>query len=198
MGPGRGRNITGQAQPFAELSAKRIEVLKETLPHVSRVAVLWHSSTGRAYLGDTEAAARAVGLELHTIELKRHEDAAPAVQRAAAARVGAVVTLQGSFFGSGPMPRRIADLALQYRLPAVSPEVPFADAGGLMYFGASSVDGFRRAAAQVDKILKGARPGDLPFELPTTYDLVVNLRTARALGVTVPPSILLRATRVIE
>jgi putative ABC transport system substrate-binding protein len=132
------------------------------------------------------------------IEVRDSEDLLGAVVRAVRGRADALLTITGAFFGGTLLPRQVGELALQHRLPSVSAEVVFADQGGLIYFGANVRDAFRRAAAQVDKILKGARPGDLPFELPTTYDLVVNLRTARALGLTIPPSIRLQATRVIE
>jgi putative ABC transport system substrate-binding protein len=201
-----GGNVTGVSLFTRELTAKRLELLKEAVPGASRVAYLW--THGRrpvgatinpvvaAMNGDYEAAARSLGVELRPIEVRGSEDFESAFQTAARGRVGGVILAQGPLWAGHRA--RLAGLALKHRLPMISGETGAAQAGTLLYYGSDIPEGWQRAAAYVDKILKGARPADLPVEQPTSFELVVNLKTAKALGLTFPPSILVRADQVIE
>ena len=194
-----GKNVTGQLLFAHEMAAKRMEVLKQTLPRVSRVTALWRSSAGSAgYLRETETAARALGVTVDPVEVKATADLPALVERAAKGRAGALVMIQSTFFVGDAVSEQIVQLALRHRLPTFHFEARFADRGGLVSFGPDVRENFRRAAGQVDKILKGARPDDLPFEAPTTFELVVNLRTARALGIEIPTAVRVRATRLVE
>ena len=193
-----GGNITGMTEMASQLSGKRLELLKATVPGLSRVAVFWNPPNP-AYgpvLKELEAAAPRVGVKLLRLEVRVPEDFEGAFTAAIRQRAGAL------FIPGDPLvtnrPRVIADLALKYRLPTVTDFRELPGAGGLLSFGPDLVDSYRRAASHVDKILKGANPGDLPMEQPTKFDLVVNLKTARALGLTVPQSVLLQATQVIQ
>jgi putative ABC transport system substrate-binding protein len=188
-----GGNITGMTEMAAQLGGKRLELLKKTVPALSRVAVFWNPPNP-AYgpvLKELEAAAQMLGIKLRRLEVRVPEDFEGAFEAATRQHAGAL------FVSGDPLvtnrPRMVADLALQYRLPTVTfRELP--GAGGLMSFGPDLVDSYRRAATHVDKILKGANPADLPMEQPTKFDLVVNLKTARALGLTIPQSVLVQAT----
>jgi putative tryptophan/tyrosine transport system substrate-binding protein len=195
-----GGNITGQAIFAPELSVKRLELLREALPRVPRIAIFWNAGAGREstlrHLKATQVAAQALGVQLHEIEIPGPEAIDAAFLKARQARAGAILTIQGALFYA--VNRQVAELSVRYRLPVLSAESGFAEAGGLMNYGDSIGDAWRRAAAQVDKILKGAKPGDLPVEQPTKFELAINLKTAKALGLTMPPSLLLRADRVIE
>jgi putative ABC transport system substrate-binding protein len=193
-----GGNITGLATFTGELHAKRLQLLSEALPGLSRVTVLRVTGDqSDLILRDLEKTARLLGLKLQVIEVKRTEDFPAAFQAAARDRTQAVMTTQGPFFYQNM--RLIAELALEYRLPSLSGEPMAAEAGMLMTHGANRIaDSCHRAASFADRILKGAKPGDLPVEQVTRYELVVNLKTARSLGLTLPPAILLRADRVIE
>jgi putative ABC transport system substrate-binding protein len=195
-----GGNITGQAIFSPELSMKRLELLTEAFPGVSRVALLWNAAAGQAaivrHLDMSQRAAQALGLHLHPIEVVAAEALEAAFQEARQARAEAVVTIQSALFYA--LNGRLAELGLQYRLPVVSAETGFAAAGGLMNYGDSIVEAWRRSAAQVHKILKGAQPAELPVEQPTTFELVINLKTAQALGLTIPPTLLFQATEVIR
>jgi ABC-type uncharacterized transport system substrate-binding protein len=195
-----GGNITGQAIMSPELSAKRLELLNEALPGAGRIAIFSNAAAGRPavehHLSVSRAAARALGVQVIPVEVLGGEALDAAFQEARKVRSGAIVTLQSALFQS--LNARLAQLALNYRLPVLSSETGFAEAGGLMNYGDSIVDAWRRSAVQVNKILKGVNPSDLPIEQPTTYELVINLKTAKALGLTIPQSILLRADRVIE
>jgi putative tryptophan/tyrosine transport system substrate-binding protein len=193
-----GGNITGMTEMAAQLGGKRLELLKQTVPSLSRVAVFWNPPNP-AYgpvLRALEAAAPLLGLELQRLEVRAPEDFESALQTAIRRRAGAL------FVPGDPLvtnrPRVVADLALKYRLPTMTDFKELPGAGGLMSFGPDLVDSYRRAATHVDKILKGAKPADLPMEQPTKFDLVVNLKTARALGLTIPQSVLLQATQVIQ
>jgi putative ABC transport system substrate-binding protein len=193
-----GGNITGMTEMAAQLGAKRLELLTETVPGISRVAVFWNPSNP-AYgpvLKVLETTAPTLGLKLRRLEVRVPEDFEGALQSANRERAGAV------FVPGDPLvtnrPRMVADLALKYRLPTVTDFRELPRAGGLLSFGPDLVDSYRRAATHVDKILKGAKPGDLPMEQPTKFDLVVNINTARALGLTIPQSILAKATEVIQ
>jgi ABC-type uncharacterized transport system substrate-binding protein len=193
-----GGNITGMTEMAAQLGGKRLELLKQTVPGLSRVAVFWNPPNP-AYgpiLRELEGAAPLLGLELQRLEVRAPEDFEGALQAAIRRRAGAL------FVSGDPLvtnrPRVVADLALKYRLPTMTDFKELPGAGGLMSFGPDLVDSYRRAATHVDKILKGAKPADLPMEQPTKFDLVVNLRTARALGLTIPQSVLIQATQVIQ
>jgi putative tryptophan/tyrosine transport system substrate-binding protein len=195
-----GGNITGQAIFSPELSMKRLEILKAAFPGVSRVAIFWTAAAGKAavvrHLDASESAAQALGIHLHPIEILDADALEAAFQEARQARADAVVTIQSALFSA--LNGRLAELGLQYRLPVVSAETGFAAAGGLMNYGDSIVEAWRRSAAQVHKILKGAQPAELPVEQPTAFELVINLKTAQALGLTIPPTLLFQATDVIR
>ncbi len=193
-----GGNITGMTEMASQLSGKRLELLKATVPGLSRVAVFWNPPNP-AYgpvLKELEAAAPRVGVTLLRLEVRVPEDFEGAFKTAIRQHAGAL------FIPGDPLvtnrPRVIADLALKYRLPTVTDFKELPGAGGLLSFGPDLVDSYRRAASHVDKILKGANPGDLPMEQPTKFDLLVNLKTARTLGLTIPPSVLAQATQVIQ
>ena len=193
-----GGNVTGMASIAAEVVGKQLELLKEIAPKVSRVAVLQNPNhPGHPLmLRQLEGAARALGVQLHVVQAGSPAaiDAAFATMRSQ--RVGGVLVLRDSFFNA--QRAQIAALAASSRLPAVYGFSEHAEAGGLMTYGASVPLMYRRAATFVDKILKGARPADLPVEQPTKFELVINLKTAKALGLTISPSLLARADEVIR
>jgi putative ABC transport system substrate-binding protein len=196
-----GGNITGLSILAPEMAGKGLELLKQAVPGVSRVAVLWDPGafperTAKDMLKEVEVAARALGVRLQFIEARGPDDFDRAFSEMTRARAGALTGLGGSMLFSER--RRLVDLAAKNRLPVVYSWKEGADAGGLMAYGPSVPDLFRRAATYVDKILKGAKPGDLPVEQPTKFELVINLKTAKALGLTIPPSLLQRADQVIE
>src|SRR5262245_6699440 len=193
-----GGNVTGLSLMHPELSGKRLGLLKEVSPRVSRVAVFWSSSTPayRVILSETETAARALGVQLRVVEVRGPTDFDGAFAAITKERVGALVVLPDAMFRN--QHRRIIDLAAKNRLPAMYWSRELVDGGGLMAYGANFPDVFRQAATFVDKILKGAKPGDLPIEQPARLELAVNLKTAKALGLTIPPSVLGRADHVIE
>jgi putative ABC transport system substrate-binding protein len=194
-----GGNVTGMTSISSELSAKRLGLLKELIPHVSRMAALSDRAARGSALNvrDTEVAARSLGIALQSVAVppdpKEYDAAFVAMKRGGA---GAVIVVQSSAFFAGYP--RISDLALTHRLPSVGGSKEYPEAGGLISYGADYPDLFRRAAVFVDRILKGAKPGDLPIEQPTKFELVINLKTAKALGLTIPPSLLQRADQVIE
>jgi putative ABC transport system substrate-binding protein len=193
-----GGNITGLSQIAPELAGKRLELLKEIVPELTRVAVLWNpeGTTSPLAWKESQPPARALGLQLHSMEARSGNDFDKAFEEAAAGRAGAVAIMPDPLFAGNV--RRIADLAAKSRLPSIFHLREFADAGGLLAYGVDRSAMFRRAATYVDKILKGARPGDLPVEQPTRFELVINLKTAQALGLTIPSSVLLRADEVIQ
>jgi putative ABC transport system substrate-binding protein len=189
-----GSNVTGLSLLAPDVAQKLMELLRETVPDASRVAALaYRSGFSRT---EIESAARAMAVQLQVLEVREPRDLDRAFQAATAARAQAVLTLPSHFFATHRA--RVAELALKSRIPAVSIETGFAEAGGLMSYGPNIPDNFRRLAIYVDRILKGARPADLPVEQPTKFDLILNLTTAKALGLTIPPSVLARADRVIE
>jgi putative ABC transport system substrate-binding protein len=193
-----GGNITGLSVVTPDLTEKRLELLKEILPGRTLVAVLWNSSNpiSEQELRKTEAAARALGLQLHSLGVKDPGELASAFSSMKRERAGALFVLSDAmFFGQR---KEIVGLAASNRLPLVAHLREFAGAGGLMTYGPKVVDLHRRAATYVDKILKGANPGELPVEQPTKFELVINMKTAKALGLTIPPTLLLRADEVIE
>jgi putative ABC transport system substrate-binding protein len=184
-----------------ELVGKCLEQLRQAVPGVSRVAVLWQPGgigerTEKDMLKEAEVATRALGVRLQLVEARGPADIDRAFSDMTRGRAGALTVLGSVMFLNER--RRLVDLAAKNRLPVVYAQREFVDAGGLMAYGPNVADLFRRAATYVDKILKGAKPGDLPVEQPTKFDLVVNLKTAKALGLTIPPSLLLRADQVIE
>ena len=193
-----GGNVTGLSQMLQALGGKRLELLKEIVPKLSRVGVLWNPQSASATLGwkENQQPARQLGLQLHSLEARSPSELDKAFEVAIVARAGALAILPDPVISTNL--RRIVDFAAKSRLPSIYQSSEFADAGGLVTYGPDRADLFRRAAAYVDKILKGARPGDLPVDQPTKLELVVNLKTAKALGVTIPQSVLLRADRVIE
>src|SRR5438046_354911 len=196
-----GGNVTGLSALTPELVGKCLEHLNQAVPGASRVAVLWHPGAygermEKDMLKEADVAARALGVRLQVGEARGPADFDRAFSDMTKARAGALTVLtSGLFFNERS---RLVALAAKSRLPAVYPWREAVDAGGLMAYGANHADLYRRAATYVDKILKGAKPGDLPVEQPTKFDLVINLKTAKALGLTIPPSLLGRADQVME
>jgi putative ABC transport system substrate-binding protein len=195
-----GGNLTGITNVGSELSSKRLELLKVALPKLSRVAVLWDSTgpSGPADYGRraTEEAGRSLGLALQVLAIQGPEDFPRAFDAAVNGRAEALLVLPSPILAWHV--KSLVDLAAKRRLPAMYQWREFVEAGGLMAYGPNRVDQFGRAAIYVDKILKGAKPGDLPVERPTKFEFVVNLKTAKALGLTIPPSLLGRADELIQ
>ena len=191
-----GGNVTGIFLDFPELSGKWLEMLKETVPRLSRVAMLWDPATGPAQVKAAEAAARLLRLQLRPLEARSPEDFEGAFRAVAKDRAQAMLVLGSPVFNSAR--KRIADLAAKHRLPAIMPFPDFAEDGGLMAYGPDITSLYRQAAAITVKILKGRKPGDLPVERPMRFQFAVNLKTAKALGLRLPPSILVRADQVIQ
>ena len=191
-----GGNMTGVDTLSRELNKKRLELLKEAFPKVSRVAVLFEARHLSTTLPQVEAAARSLGLEITRLEVRAGDNIEPAFGAVARNPVGALMPLSSALFHGER--QRIVRLAAKYRLPAMYEHRDFADAGGLLSYGPDILFLNRHVATYVDKILKGARPADLPVEQPTKFELVINLKTAKALGLTIPQSLLLRADQVIE
>jgi len=191
-----GANVTGFTGFGIELSGKRLQLLKEASPAIARIAALWNPATPVALRSATEEAARALSVELRTIEVATPDEIPAGFEAAVAGGTEALVVLPDAMFWNERAP--IVALAAKYRMPAVYPEREYADDGGLLAYSQNVSDQFRRAAGYVGKILRGAKPADLPVEQPTKFELVVNLKTAQALGLTIPPSILARADEVVE
>ena len=194
-----GGNVTGLAYSVGqEIFGKQLALLKEAVPKVRRVAVLWNPAvpTLALAIGEVKVAARSLGLQVQLLEARGANDFDSAFAAMARERAGALLVITDSVFTTHRI--RLADLAARSRLPAAYTNRQPVDAGGLMSYGPSFSDLWRRAAGYVDKILKGAKPGDLPVEQPTKFELVINLKTAKALGLTIPPSLLQRADQVIE
>ena len=192
-------NVTGPSSMLAEASAKQLALLKETVPGASPVAVLWNPANPvwqAAALKQTDAAARALGLRVQLVEARGPDELDGAFAAMTRERAGALFVPADIIFVRHA--QRMADLAAKHHLPAMFGFREHVEAGGLMSYAASFAVMFRRAAAFVDKLLKGAKPADLPVEQPTKFELVINLKTARALGLTVPRSVLLRADEVIQ
>jgi putative tryptophan/tyrosine transport system substrate-binding protein len=194
-----GGNVTGLTMIASELSQKRLEVLRELLPMVSRVGVLW-CGPGEG-VGDFEwpgiqTAADVLRIKPVSLEVRDAQDPASAFALAKRQGIEAIIGLDCSRLNAGA--GRITELAMANRVPTMYPYSIYPEAGGLMSYGPDLRDGARRAATFVDKILKGAKPADLPIEQPLKFELVINLKTAKALGLTIPPSLLLRADQVIE
>ena len=196
-----GGNVTGLSSLAPELVGKGLELLTQAVPGVSRIAVLWQPGaagdhTPQGMLKEAEVAARALGVRLQFVEARGPADIDRVFSDMTRAHAGALTVLPSNMFLREH--RRLVDLAAKNRLPAVYPWREAVEAGGLMSYGANQPDLFRRAATYVDKILKGAKPGDLPVEQPTKFELVINLKTAKALGLTIPQSVLARADEVIQ
>jgi len=191
-------NITGLTSMATELGSKRLGLLKEAVPHISRVAVLWNPSHSEASASfrETEGATRALGLSLESIEVRSAADLEGAFRRAVTRHADALTVLLDPVTLLNEA--KVAELAARSRIPSIFYERRFATAGGLMAYGPLDEDLHRRAAGYVDKILKGAKPADLPVEQPTKFELVINLKTAKALGLTIPPSLLQRADEIIQ
>ena len=194
-----GGNVTGfLISTGAELDGKRLDLLREALPSLARVAVVWNprNDANPHKVASLEAPARALGVQIESVQARDVQDIERALGGGGRRRVDAMLALADAFLWS--QRERIVGVAARHRLPAMYAELEFAEAGGLMAYGPSVADNFRRAAGYVDRILKGAKPADLPIEQPATIELMINLKTARALGLTVPQSLLLRAAHVIE
>ena len=196
-----GGNVTGSSNLSAEVVSKRLEQLKQVAPGVSRIAVLWHQGgsggrTEKEMLNAAEVAARSLGVQLQAVETRGPADFERAYSEMTRARADALTVLPIALFAF--YRRRLIDLAAANGLPAAYPAREYVDAGGLMSYGADLADLHRRAATYVDKIVKGAKPANLPVEQPTKFELVINLKTAKALGLTIPQSFLQRANEVIR
>jgi len=193
-----GGNVTGLSLMHPDLSGKRLELLKEIIPKISQVAVLSNPSNPNTppLLRETEAAARALRVQLQVVEVRDSTELDKAFSAMTRDRAGALVVMPDSVLFD--QRKRIVDLAAKSRLPAMYPWREPVDGGGLMAYGASGHDIMRGAAVYVDKILKGAKPADLPVEQPTKFELVINLKTAKALGLKIPAAVLARADQVLE
>jgi ABC-type uncharacterized transport system substrate-binding protein len=195
-----GGNITGMATLTEDMPGKWLELLKELLPQVSRVAVLFDTtspSSAAQQLKASEAAASTLGLRLHTLKVRDPDDLGAAFAEAQRGRAEGLIVFGSAFMYANRT--RLVELAAQHRLPTVYDQRAFVvDSGGLVSYGPNIQDLFRRAATFVDKILKGAKPADLPVEQPTKFELVINLKAAKTLGLTIPPSVLARADEVIQ
>ncbi len=193
-----GGNTTGLSFIPPELFGKMLELLNETVPDLSRVAVLWNSKGPASRLGwnAIQLPARQLGVQLHSVEVRSLNDLNKALKDATRARADALVSMPGVVRGKNR--KRLLDLVAKSRLPAIYVGSVFVKTGGLMSYGTNMVDLYRRAATYVDKILKGAKPADLPVEQPTKFEMHINLKTAKQLGITIPPEVLFRATKVIK
>lgn len=195
-----GGNITGLTSINAELSGKRLELLKEVVPRLSRVAFLWSpGNPNMAYaLEETESAARSLRLVIQSLEVKGADEIEGVFQATTRGRAHALMVSGGGFFAFPFHRNRITELATKNRLPGVYPNLQYVDAGGLMTYTEDRMEMSRRAAEYVDKILKGAKPADLPVERPKKFELVINLKAAKQIGLTIPPNVLARADKVIR
>ena len=191
-----GGNTTGLTILSPELSAKRLELLKALLPNVSRVAALWDPTTGRSQVTTIQDAARSLNVKVQVLEVRGRGDLAGAFQAARKQRAEALNVFSSPLLAS--LYRPIVDLAAENRLPAIYQWREHAEAGGLASYGPSLAAMWHQTALLVGKILKGAKPGNLPVEQPTKLELVINIRTAKALGLTIPPSLMLQADKLIE
>ena len=193
-----GGNITGVGAGGPELYGKRLELLKETVPGLARVAYLRNPDNPASRLTQEEirAAARVLGLQIQTLEVRKANELDAAFQAATRAQAGGLIVAQTPPINSEL--KRVVNLAAKSRLPAIYANTNWADAGGLMSYSTDTTDVYRRAATYVDKILKGAKPADLPVEQPMKFEFVINLKTAKQIGLTIPPNVLARADRVIR
>jgi putative tryptophan/tyrosine transport system substrate-binding protein len=193
-----GANVTGLSSFTGDLSGKRLELLKEAFPKVSRVAVLWYPSNASSAIGwrEIQATAPSLGVQLQSVEVRVSNDFDSAFKAVIRERAQALLTHSGSLANN--YKARILDFAATNRLPAMYADTEFTPAGGLMSYGPSYADMNRRAATYVDKILKGTKPADLPVEQPTKFEFIINLKTAKQIGMTIPPNVLARADKVIR
>ena len=193
-----GGNITGFTNISPVLAGKRLELLKETIPKFTRVAVLWDplvSSTAQQWK-ENQLPARELGLQLYSMEISSVDKFESAFNEAIKAGSSALVVAGGPLAASNQ--KRIAELAIKHQLPSIHPDIRYASAGGVMSYGADRAEPYKRIASMVDKILKGAKPADLPVEQPTKFELVINLKTAKEIGVMIPQSVLYKADKVIR
>jgi putative ABC transport system substrate-binding protein len=191
-----GGNITGITNLSTDLDGKRLELLKETFPKVSRVGYLWNPDAPGTGLPGMQGAALGLSVQLQSLGARTLNDLDTAFELALKERVQALITLQSPFFITHH--NRIVDFAIKNRLPATFPTSDYVDAGGLMSYAHNNLENWRRAAYFVDKILKGTKPADLPVEQPTKFELVINLKTAKQIGVAIPPQVLARADKLIR
>ena len=193
-----GGNVTGTTSIASVLTGKRLELLKETIPALSRVAVLWNplDPGSQQQWTESELAARQLGLQLHSMKISSADKLEAAFKDAIKAHSAALAVMAGSVASANP--KLTTELALKHRLPMISDRTDYVISGGLMSYGPNRSDSYRRAALMVDRILKGAKPADLPVEQPTKFELVINLKTAKQIGLTIPPNVLARADRVIK
>ena len=193
-----GGNVTGISNLAVALTGKWLELAREVVPRISRVAILSNGGnpTHALFLAEAETSAQGLGLTVYNAEVRGPDGFEDAYSSMVKERVGAVIVLADPMLGTHRM--RLAELSMKRRLPSISPFREAAEYGGLLSYGPSLSANFRRAATYIDRILQGAKPGDLPVEQPTRFELVINLKTAKTLGLTIPPSLLLRADQVIE
>ena len=193
-----GGNVTGFTSIESILAGKRLELLKETVSKLSRVAVLWDPQNPGAQeeWKETQRGARNLGLQLYSMEVTSLEEYPKAFALAVKARSAALAVLSTPLTNSSQ--DRIAELAAKHRLPSIHNRKEFVDQGGLMSYGLDQTERYTRVAVLIDKILKGAKPAELPVERPTKFELVINLQTAKQIGITIPPNVLARADRVIR
>ena len=193
-----GGNITGLASIYTELMGKRLELLREVVPKASRVAVLFRAANPANVrrFKETEGVARAMGVALQPLEVQSASDFDSALRAASTGRATALIVFADALTNSHRT--QIVELAARNRLPAIYPEPEFVPAGGLMSYAPNVPDQFRRAAIYVDKILKGAKPADLPVEQPTKFEFIINLKAAKQIGLTIPPEVLYRADKIIK
>jgi len=190
-----GGNITGLSSVSPELTGKRLELLKEVIPKLTRVAVLWDPSADENFK-DTMVAARALNVQIQSLEARSPKDFETAFKAATDKRAQGLIMVQSALTTTHAT--RIVELAIQSRLPTIFAQGVFVESGGLMSYSPNHADLARRAAVYVDKILKGAKPADLPVEQPTKFEFIINLKTAKQIGLTIPPNVLARADKVIK
>ena len=193
-----GGNLTGIFLDIPALAGKWIELLRATAPGVRRFGLLWDATTGSAQLLAAQAAAKGFGIETQVMEVEGAGDIETALRAGMRAGIGAIVVLSGPELSQSAHHKQIADFAARNRLPAISLFQGFSNAGGLMSYGHNQVNFTPRAGVLIGKILNGANPGDLAIELPTKFELVINLKTAKALGITIPQALRLRADELLE
>ena len=193
-----GGNVTGLTVMAVELTGKRLEILKETLPKMTRVAALWAPGQTEAVKGfkETQEAARGFSLRLQSVEVQNADELEKVFAEISKGRPDALVVVLDPLVTLHSKP--IVNLALKHHLPGMYPTRQFAEEGGLMAYGPLIADLYRRAARYVDKILRGAKPGDIPIEQPTKFELIINMRTAKQIGLTIPPNVLAQADKVIK
>jgi putative ABC transport system substrate-binding protein len=193
-----GGNVTGFAQIAAQLAGKRLELLKETIPKLSRAAVLWdvQNAGSKEIWEESQRQAKELGLQLHSLRINSADDLEGGFKDAVKAGSGALAWTAGALLSS--VQKQTINLAAKNRLPAIYHRQSYVANGGLMSYGPDDVEPYRRAVLMVDKILKGAKPADIPVEQPIKFELMINLKTAKALGLTIPPAVLMRAEKVIR